>query len=257
MVPSEAIGERGRDVRCKKCSHVWFQKSERDSLNELINRIQSTDTDEDDISFGDSSATSVVTDKDEKTPLIARMRAVVSGVMSRFKRKPVSKPYSSQRLASPKNTTVSNESSVALKYVAGGMVGLALFSVLFYGVVSMRWSLVHAVPAFAGVFEGAGFPVSPYASVNPEDALILEKVEMASGQHGVTITGNLINLTSDTVRIPALKVTYLDGAGGILREDRYALAQAGLSKEANIAFTLPVSAEVSGVATSVEVRFSE
>jgi predicted Zn finger-like uncharacterized protein len=50
MVPADAIGDAGRDVRCKKCSHVWHQLSEKDSLNQLIDTIQSKKID-DDISF--------------------------------------------------------------------------------------------------------------------------------------------------------------------------------------------------------------
>jgi hypothetical protein len=35
MVSAEALGEKGRTVKCGKCSHSWFQEAARDSLDDL------------------------------------------------------------------------------------------------------------------------------------------------------------------------------------------------------------------------------
>lgn len=231
MVPAEAIGDTGRDVRCKKCAHTWFQQSEKESLDALISRIQSSDIVEDDISFDDLKS-------------LGRPKKVEpAGIMARLKALFV------------KNHSLSKESSPVLKYVASGMVALAVVSVLLWGACVERLKVASAIPSLAPVFADMGFRMSPYEMVNPEEALIVEKVELVADKNGQNIKGNLINLTSGEIKLPRIGVTYLDAKGESINQNTYKLALVSLKKEANISFSLPVPAPLSPEVASVEIRF--
>ncbi len=231
MVPTEAIGDKGRDVRCKKCGHTWFQKSEKETLDALINRIQSSPNDEDDISFEDLKK-------------VARPRGNVQ-----------KKPDTAL-----KKLLLSMRSDDFLKRAASVSVAAAIVSVVLFGCVSGRGMIAKIVPFVSPVYTALGFPMSIYADVNPEEALVLEKMELVSDSSGSFMKGHLINLTSAPVRLPILKVTYTGTDGKAIKEDIYTLkkaGKAGLAKEENIAISVPVSAKMLESVVNIDIRFAE
>lgn len=239
IVPPEAISEKGRDVRCKKCQHTWFQKSEEgERLDDLITRIQSEDIDEDDISFRDAMANS--SDKRNKTRIGA-------GILARLK----------SFFAKKKNETVSIGNPPFLKYFASGMTACAAVSLIIYSLVMLRGAVIGVIPAAGHVYEQLGFATSPYADVNPEESLILEKVEMAEHGDQKWIKGNIINLTPDNIRLPKIRVSFKDSDGAVIKEDRYVLSQPAIGKEMSVTISLPLKGNPPDTASHLEMSFVE
>lgn len=77
-VSSEAIGVDGRQVRCKKCQHVWFQEGEKQALEDLINLIQSTEIEVDDIEWDDGKKKTIAPPKQETKSLKVGLYAKIS-----------------------------------------------------------------------------------------------------------------------------------------------------------------------------------
>jgi predicted Zn finger-like uncharacterized protein len=222
-VPSDAIGEEGRDVRCKKCQHTWFQKSEEgERLDHLIDRIQSEDIDEDDISFREAMAET------------AEKRRKQSEEVSVF-----------QRIAAVlkigKKSYVSTDSNGLLKHIASGMVAIATVSLFLFAFFALRVQVVGVVPALGPVYTQMGFAVSPYADINSEEALVIENSEIVDVGGRKMIKANLINLTSSAIRLPKIRVSYRGDDGGLVKEDKYILSQTAIGKEASALLMLPAS----------------
>ena len=235
MVPADAIGDAGRDVRCKKCAHVWFQKSEKGSLEDLISRIQSSDIADDDISFADlkNLTKPKATRGDSEDGFLKRLMLAIGN----------------------KNPFKSMQKDNFLKYFAGCMVAIAVLSVIACVGVVNRSSLVGAYPEMSAFFKWTGFSVSAYAQVNPENALILEKVEIVKLDGHTKIIGNLINLTSNDVLLPRIVVTYVGMGGESLRADSYKLNAGLIRKEDNVKFSLPVADTPPEKTQSVNLTF--
>lgn len=255
-VDANQIGPDGRDVRCKKCRHVWFQQGEKQdtpkkqethgekqALDELINRIQSSEIDIDDIGFDDPKVKSKqapkIKAKEEKSgPNI--LSRIVSGLAARFK--------------SPANAGVKTP---FLNHVAGGMVALAVVSCLLFGLVSQRWAIVKILPSLEPVYLSAGFPLHDYANVNPEEALIIDRLGIAHEAGVTSVSGNIINITSQNIRVPALKLSFLDEKGAVLKETTYHLPLAILKKELTFPFNIALEKTDPSSFASVYIKFVE
>ncbi len=234
-VSSEAIGENGRTVRCKKCAHTWFcqgeEQGQKKALEDLISRIQATDIEVDDIVFGNSTKTRISQDK--------------VGLLSRILGK--------IKAASGKLQTESRFSNS----LAGFMCALAAFSVVIYGIVSQRTVIVHVFPALSETYTAAGFPLTTISNANPEESLIIEKATFNEEGKNRQLTGSLINLTSQNVRVPPLKVIFLDKYDTKLGEKVYVLPVPALGKELSYGFSLPVPEDVPHSLSTVKISFTE
>lgn len=259
-VPAEALGDKGRDVRCKKCAHTWFQKSEKDSLNELIEKIQSTDIPEDDISFGDGGAYAKALKKEQRKSLSLRFSELLKSIKGKFaplyeklrvkflvKFAPAL-PYLEKLKLDPKS-------------FAGAMVAVAMMSVVLYGVVASRFMLVEAMPSLRSVYVSAGFPLVSYDPlIKPEEALVIERAQLIKGEIGGKdgrVVANIINLTSSEVFLPPLYVRMIDAHGQVLKEVSQKLAQQSLLKESSVELSMPVPADIMMSIATVEISFSK
>lgn len=230
MVPSEAIGDAGRDVRCKKCGHSWFQKPERTSLDELINKIQSDESGGDDISFGDEED----------------IRASLKKPRLENKTEFFIFPIFRKAIAPFRNS----------HNVAGGLSALAIFLILLWGGVMMRSGVIAAFPSFEKVYTVLGLSPTPYASVNPEESLVLDRLDWKEEGRGAVIKGNVINLTSKLVKLPHLQIAFVDGAGKVIRKETLTFSQSGIKKEVVLPFVFPLPS-FPRQAVALQASFSE
>lgn len=249
MVPSEAIGDSGRDVRCKKCGHTWFQPSEKDSLDELITRIQAVDDHDNDLSFDDSlpSQGHVKNQKADSsifTKLIKKISGVLKGNADRFARgKAVLLPNEKARRV------------VGMAASAGA--GFVVFACLLSGLIVARGSVAGVIPETIPLYKLAGFSVDSHVFINPEDSLVIERPQILLNEHGGELKGSVINLTALEVPLPKISVTYLDGHGQVLKTEAHHLSQPSIQKESSVDFSFPVEKDVAGGLAQVEFRFTE
>lgn len=243
-VPAEAIGPKGREVRCKKCAHVWFQAGEKKALDDIFTRMESHRINEDDISFADR--------KKEKRSLIpaglvaaCKLRCqtiLVQGRMAVQNSKVF--PY-----------FVRGQAAVNKRNVAAVMVAFACFSVVLLTLVVGRWSIVHTIPSMEGVYKTMGFSLESYANVNPEEALVVEHPAIQKTDAGRVFTGNLINLTSSEILLPTLQFTLIDKHGQKVAEFEHNFNKATLRKEAVLPLSIPFEKDAAAAFSNAEIRF--
>lgn len=241
-VPNEAIGPDGRQVRCKKCKHEWFQEGGKKALEDLINLIQSTDIDVDDIAFDDG----------KKKPKLAKPEKERVGIKTKL-------AVLLRKILPPhlKNRFFPDGYKGLLSHFASFMVALAVFTCLLLGLVSARWSITRAVPALASVYEAAGFPLTVYARLNPEDAFTIDRVLLQSEGGKREIVGHLINITNQNVRVPELKLTYLGDGGKVIEEVNHALPLDALGKEGVYNFNISVPDSIPETVGAIKISFTE
>lgn len=244
-VSTDAIGLDGRTVRCRKCKHEWFQQGEKQALEDLINLVQATDLNLDELSFDDG--------KKKPKALAAKPKAKLSEKLSAVLGKIIPAPL--------KNLFISGDNRGFLSHFASFMVALAVFSCLVLVLVTGRWSITHVLPSLTGIYEAAGFPLTNYARLNPEESLIIDRVvfQAPEGKSGGKreITGSLINLTSQNIKVPTFKLAYLDAAGAVLQEGVQTLPIAVLQKELSYNFNLIVPEGVPQNFSAVTISFTE
>lgn len=243
-VPAEAIGPKGREVRCKKCAHVWFQADEKKALDDIFTRIETHRVSEDDISFADR--------KKERRNLLpvglmgaVKLRCQTVWVKSRMAvKKSKLFPYLDRLQA-----------YINKRNVAAVMVAFACFSVVLLTLVVGRWSIVHTIPSMEGVYKTMGFSLESYANVNPEEALVVEHPAIQKTDAGRVFTGNLINLTSSEILLPTLQFTLIDKHGQKVAEFEHNFNKATLRKEAVLPLSIPFEKDAAAAFSNAEIRF--
>lgn len=240
-VPNEAIGIDGRAVRCKKCKHEWFQDGEKKALEDLINMVEATDINLDALTFDDGKKKSIPKPAVAKVKLSVRVMAIVNKIIP----------------APLKNYLFSGDKRSFLSHFASFMVALAVFSCLCLVLVTGRWGITRVFPSLTSVYEASGFPLTSYARLNPESALIIDRVAFQNEDGKREIIGSLINLTSQNIKVPLFKVSYLDEKGEILEETVQNLPIAMIQKEFAFSFSLSVPKSVPQNFSSVKISFTE
>ncbi len=223
MISHDSIGDKGRNVRCAKCGHQWFQKSEKDALDDLIARIQSEEID--DIAFSEGKygqpKQEPSKEGDKSIPLLEFIK---SKFFTLEKRYPIlyvltSKPF------------------------AGFISALAVFLVLVNVAIYARVTICAILPSLEKVYEVAGYDVDIIADLTSDEAFAVEHLAIHLPDNktdkSIIVTGTLINLTSESVYIPAFGLRFLGKNGQDIGEPQIAmLSQTVLEKESTIPLSI-------------------
>jgi predicted Zn finger-like uncharacterized protein len=249
LLASDSVGGKGRSVRCGKCGTEWFQEPEQNvlsvepqgvpaappsateeekvALDDLISRALEDTVDIDFSSApskkGESSKPKPPKEKKDWGKLVVPIRAFLQQIK--------------QKIPTPSPAAIvdTSPSSLQLK-IAGGMVALALFSVLLYGAISVRNS----------VFTGNESP-QILAVEGEEGPIAFDRVEAwQDGKKGIKISGNLINLGERMFSLEGLSVQLLDKDGKILTEHPADLQNGILEGEGMIPLAIEIPAGEEG-----------
>ncbi len=245
-VPNDSIGVEGRNVRCKKCKHEWFQEGERKALEDLINLVESTEINMDVLAFDDGKKKDI---PKKAIPKQTKTKVKLSARLAASLDKIVPTPL--------KNYVFSGSKRSFLSHFAGFMVAMAVFSCLLLALVAGRWTITGIFPSLSSVYIAVGFPLNEYAHLNPENALIIDRVAVQNEGEKHQITGSLINLTSQIIKVPSFKMSYLDEKGNILHETVQSLPIRTIQKELSYSFSLPIPEAVPPNYSSVKISFTE
>lgn len=237
MVSTDTIGIKGRSVRCARCKHEWFQKSEKDSLDDLISRIQAEEFDE--ISFDESKLISSQKKQAARSFFVRLLLAV--------------KGFCVAAIPGKKE----------LVRTAGGMAAaLIVFSLCAGLLIAGRTWVAAIAPQTVPFYVGLGLqiPVEQQggAAKSPEDSLAFDRLEIEKGDKGqVVLTGMLINLTSSEVAVPALSIQVLDGHDKILLSKDVLLDSPLISPESQVDFRIVLVNALPEAASKLEIKFGE
>ena len=174
MVASEALGPDGREVRCGKCGHLWFQAGERDSLDEL----PPAEPGDFDIGFEPH------VDRSEKA-----------------------EPIRETLKPSPKVDVpeVEKETVAFKKKAAGALAAFVLVWILAFVFISARESLAKSSPFLAGAYERLGLHLP-----KEEASIAIDRFKVVKDGKKLSASLYLINLTSDEVPVKKITAEMLD-----------------------------------------------
>ncbi len=242
-IPEESLGSNVREVRCAKCGHMWHEKSAKSSLDDLITQIQSVEMDE--ILFGSDVNVNKNMDKAKKKSNKKRKSPVLF-IMSFF-----------DKIKHPK-TYFSARTPITQKSFAGFMVGLAIFMCLFYGLVATRTSVTHLIPATTRVFDNLGFYIPKSSTPNAEEKLAFDRLTLNEKEGAPpSISGLLVNLTSDAVTIPAMQIRFFDKTKKTLFTLPYFAPSADIGKEASMPINISLTEKLPVGTSSIDIIFTE
>ncbi len=243
MVSAETIGEQGRAVRCAKCKHEWVQKSEKDSLDELISRIQSVEIDE--IGFEEHLTSNVR--EDVHAGLFARLKEAISGYRSRLK-------FWLDRKA------INFKSRLHLdKKTFGGIAAAAIvFSVLLSVILLTHNKISHNFPQTEPIFEALGLKKAEEvaSTPNPEENLAFDRLEISKGEGTTKLSGMLLNLSKQEVPVPIISVVLLDKDSHEIYNRDLDLGQPIIGSEDRIDFQIDLGIDIPDAARKLAIRFT-
>lgn len=253
MVSSDTIGESGRPVRCAKCKHQWVQKSEKDSLDDLISRIQSVELDE--IGFEE-----VASHEDQaKESFVQKLLEAIALRRARLNF------WSDRKILDFKSRLNRIKSSLSVdkktvSKVLGGMVSAVLvFSVLAGVIILSRNQIIHYFPNTSKFFLNLGLNGSlDHGLPRPESSLAFDRLEIFDDTHGTPkLSGMLINLTKKEIDVPSLSVNILDESGQVMMSQAATMSEHVILAEGQLDFEIDLKDKIPHTAKKLEIRFSD
>ena len=197
MISSAALGEDGREVRCGKCGHMWFQAPERDSLDDLppvpVEDAPSSPSQGFDIGFEPH-----VDQPEPVKPPEPKPEKVAKAKPS----KPPREPRANKGIFAKIEKVVPLEKQ---RHIAGVMVALAVVSVSFYTLVANRDTWGRSVSFLGAAYDKMGFPLTP---MKPQIAF--DRLRLSKTGNKVVATGHVLNLTDREVSIDHITVDLTD-----------------------------------------------
>jgi hypothetical protein len=205
MVSAEALGDSGRNVRCGKCGHVWFQEPKLDSLDELKS-----------INLGDASSPSTASIAEAVVEDLSFLRSNDPKIEEK---KPdptfgIKNEKPQKKIKFGGKPKIEKPAPLWLKHVAALMVSLAITFALAYGFVAARSSVAAAVPFFNSAYIALG-----YTDTVPKIDMTLDRVKLARQGSDLLLSGVLINLSEQDVTLKAYEIDLLDETGKIIKTE--------------------------------------
>jgi predicted Zn finger-like uncharacterized protein len=215
QVTYEAIGAVGRKVQCANCSGAWQQKPlPAPPKDQVESDILFDDMAEDALDEMLASEEKVVAAERELRGVTAKSTDAPAPAENRPE--PARPMPNAAELKKQQAAFSRRQSDLASRLplarlrrgarIAGAVLLVCLALVLYYG----RVQIVDRYPDLAGVYEGVGLGVN----VVGLDFTQLESVKTAAGgRAALTVSAQIVGLTSRPVRVPPVIVSLLDGEG--------------------------------------------
>lgn len=184
LLSSSAVGEQGRDVRCAKCQHEWFQ--DVDDVDVAETATQEADS--------DSPVSSDISSDAIPEKPVAEEEPIPDSV------KPL--PEGSNVPAYTADVLSGKPSMQA--QITGYVAAAFLFLALIVGGFAFKAQLVNAWPPAAMIYEIASAPVSLKGEGLVMESLSATLLKDAEGQDVLVLKGRVINLTEKTVDVPPM-----------------------------------------------------
>ncbi len=176
-INSVALGDRGREVRCIKCAHTWYQEPENQHTGEPLDLQPEEPT--------------AAVDADKPTGLIDRPRA--------RRERPAG---ARQRTAKPGRRR--RERVMAWATLAGFVVALVLGG--YFG----RQLVVDTWPPASRIYALLGVPVLPVNRLGFELTNLSQVTENEAGVAVLKITGDIVNITDQARPAPRVRIGIRD-----------------------------------------------
>lgn len=226
MMSAASIGEQGRDVRCAKCAHEWFQEPEdkdektpdtsisepahepedkeenileedidvEDRLKDIAEQLMQDDDDEDENT--ETPDLNEFTDEDEPEKIPESVKPIADEAVKEEKKK--TKPRKDVPLQAQ---------------LMGYAVSLILFLIILGAGLIFKNTIVKTWPPSIAIYELAGFNVPFKGEDLVMESLNAEAIPQEDGTETLILKGRVVNLTDKPLSVPSM-MAVLRGSDG-------------------------------------------
>lgn len=230
-VPDSAIGARGRDVRCAKCAHEWFQENtlpKKDKFTSLNTLFDDEDDEDEYPSFSDSQIPPRQDEEDDEDFIEEKPLKKADNFSFKSKLsedipegvKPKSEENQGKKKKAKKPKTP--RPPVPLQaLITGYAMALVLFGVVIVSGFIFKKEIVTSWPPAAAIYKLAGMPVMLEGENLVMENLSASVLKDGQGNNILVIEGRVINLTNEPITVPKMRAVMRstngeDGAGWII-----------------------------------------
>ncbi len=239
VVAEGAIGPDGRTVRCASCGHQWFEKGEEGLDEELFSADPAP-------SFMGTDASESMDQDDEADDFQSILRKEIDAAPLPEGVKPVPEddPVLAMLGKQPKKRSAKADKMAG--YLLAAAIWLCIVAVLFllHPQISRAWPPSNLFYSLVGL-----------KPVPPGEGLALEHLNAEITGDKIRMTGEVLNLQSEPLKVPAIMATILDADENVLDNVFIAAPVARLKAEGQVPFDVTYNKSVQG-AHSVKFAFS-
>lgn len=208
VVKTEALGDAGREVRCGKCSHKWFQAPDAEAAPKAV----------------EPAPEAVEAEAPQPEPVAEAMAAPV--------------PSEDDRPPIRRVTTVAPaKRGPKVSAQAVGWAALAAVVVLVVGGAALlRDSIVDAWPPARLLYTTVGLPVGA-TSLGLEIRNVRHSSVEEGGDATLLLEGEIVNISGQVKRVPMIRVVLRDDANADLADWTFQATDVNMIPQEIIAFT--------------------
>lgn len=213
LLSSASIGVDGRDVRCAKCNHQWFQEPDPDLVDNLpAEETEPSDAFDDQIDQRLEDIKHALQEEDddespasqEEPPVGVSFDDIDDGLSTGSEEDiPESvKPQHSNVPAYAEDVRRRRPSLQAR--ITGYATAAMLFVCLLLAGLIFKTQAISAWPPVTAIYELAGFPVTLKGEELVMESLSATILKDDQGQESLVIKGRVINLTDKPIDVPQM-----------------------------------------------------
>jgi predicted Zn finger-like uncharacterized protein len=245
-IDSAKFPAAGRKVRCKKCSHVWFQPGEAGEAAPEPEPVAAPEPEP--VAEEKPVAAALFVEPEpepaEDEPPVRAYRGTVDADES-----VVPARVAAKKPAPKKSGGWPRTMALVLGWIA--LIGAIL--VIGWSIMSYREQIATTWPKSASLFERIGLGVNT-RGLNFSD--VSHSSQMEDGQPVLVISGKLVNVGSTLETVPPLRVTLSDDAKHPIYGWNFSAAAHDVAPGKTVAFRTRLSNPPSA-ARHVDIRFSD
>ena len=219
MLSSDALGSKGREVRCGKCAHMWFQPPERDSLDDLpretIGASESSSARQADINALIDSAISGDTGVDiDFQEHVAPKAAKPKASKSKFEKQVETEAPSGKR-----------------RHILAILAGIVLGIIPILYIAMNSENLSQSSPFLARSYAAVGM-----LKAEKESKVAFDRLKISRNANSITGSGYVINLSDSDIQLNDVTVDLVDMDYKVLKSEIVKIDEGVLAAESTKKF---------------------
>lgn len=207
LVSSAAVGPKGRDVRCAKCDHEWFEEPDEilqeDYGNQEIKSQDDYEAEASDNSSYDDDVENNDEDLNDDEPIYKSEDKVRDEKKHKDIPEAVKPKHKKNNVPAIPSDVLRPKAGLQAK-LTGYLTALMIFGILIVGGFMMKHQIITAWPPAAFIYDLAGSKVMLKGEELVIESLTAEIHKGEDNRDILFLQGRIINLTNEAKDVPVL-----------------------------------------------------